>query len=108
MYLGSDAVEASAATNGRCTDNLFQNNRFETSSLGVMMRETRGTQVIGNTFVDTDKNEWEDSDGLVWKVRLGERGVFWVWGILRCPSRLKLGGTAAGEERVNGRLDGVV
>lgn len=82
MYLGSDAVEASAATNGRCTDNLFQNNRFETSSLGVMMRETRGTQVIGNTFVDTDKNEWEDSDGLVWKVRGGGSVVLFGFGVL--------------------------
>lgn len=82
MYLGSDPVEASEATEGRCTDNLFQNNRFEGASLGVNMRETRGTQVIGNTFVDTDDNEWEDSDGLVWKVRRGEREEA-LWSSLR-------------------------
>ena len=93
MYLGSDPVEASEATEGRCTDNLFQNNHFETSSLGVMMRDTRGTQVIGNTFIDTDKNEWEDSDGLVWKVR-DQRQEFpsFVWfgaGVLVVFSRAR-------------------
>ncbi|CAM9170241.1 unnamed protein product [Scytosiphon promiscuus] len=67
LYLGSDPVEASAATSGRCTGNLFENNLFETASIGVMMRETNDNMLIGNTFVDTPKNEWEDSDGLVWK-----------------------------------------
>lgn len=66
--MGSDPIEASAATSGRCTGNLFENNYAETASLGVMMRESRDSMVIGNTFVDTDKNEWEDSDGLLWKV----------------------------------------
>ncbi len=75
MYLGSDEVEASAATEGRCTGNLFQNNRIETSTLGVMMRDTRDTMMIGNSFTDADKNEWENSDGLLWKVNGGPVSV---------------------------------
>eukprot|EP00903_Cladosiphon_okamuranus_P015200 g14050.t1 len=67
MYLGSDPVEASEATDGMCADNLWQNNRFEKSSLGVVMKDTLRTQVIGNTFIDTDKNQWKNSDGLLWK-----------------------------------------
>ncbi|CAN0091526.1 unnamed protein product [Ectocarpus sp. 6 AP-2014] len=67
MYLGSDEVEASAATDGMCTGNLFQNNYLEGSETGVAMTETRDTMLIGNTFIDTDNNEWKDSDGLVWR-----------------------------------------
>ncbi|CAB1118834.1 MEP7d [Ectocarpus sp. CCAP 1310/34] len=67
MYLGSDEVEASAATDGMCTGNLFQNNYLERSDTGVSLTETRDTMLIGNTFIDTDNNEWRDSDGLVWR-----------------------------------------
>lgn len=69
-YLGSDPIIASAATEGLNTGNLFENNRVETAGNGIMMRDTRGSQMIGNTFADTtDASEWDDSDGLVWKVR---------------------------------------
>lgn len=68
MYLGSDPVEASEATDGMCTGNLFENNRVETASLGVKLVDTRDTMMISNTFIDADKNEWVNSDGLLWKV----------------------------------------
>lgn len=47
---------------------MFQNNYLDTAENGVLMRETNDNIMIGNTFVNTPENEWEDSDGLLWKV----------------------------------------
>ncbi|CAN0253971.1 unnamed protein product [Pylaiella littoralis] len=67
QYVGSDEIIASAATNGRCTANLFQNNYVEDAALGVNLAQTRDTMVIGNTFVDIGDNKFAGSDGLLWK-----------------------------------------
>ncbi|CAN0177951.1 unnamed protein product, partial [Laminaria digitata] len=68
LYLGSDEIEASSGTSGRCTGNLFKNNYIEGSARGVYMSETRDNMITTNTFIDTPDNEFEDSDGLLWNV----------------------------------------
>lgn len=68
MYLGSDEVIASEATEGRCVGNLFQDNYIDTAAIGVNMRETNDNKFIGNTFVGVTENSWVDSNGLLWSV----------------------------------------
>ncbi|CAB1118831.1 MEP7a [Ectocarpus sp. CCAP 1310/34] len=61
-------IIASAATDGMCTGNLFQNNYLDGASIGVRFAETRDTMVIGNTMVALGGSLIDDSDGLVWSV----------------------------------------
>lgn len=90
MYKGSDPVEASAEQKGRCTNNLFKDNRLESATLGFRMSETRETQVIGNTFIDTEESTFEDSDGLLWMVRRKKKKELLVFAVV----------IALGEKRV--------
>ena len=77
LYLGSDEIEASSGTSGRCTGNLFKDNLIEGSARGVYMSETRDNMITSNIFLDTEENELEDSDGLLWSVS-GYNMLCWV------------------------------
>ncbi|CBJ26769.1 Mannuronan C-5-epimerase [Ectocarpus siliculosus] len=66
LYLGSDEIIASAATDGMCTGNLFQNNYLDGASIGVKFSETRDNMLIGNTMVGVEESLIDDSDGLLW------------------------------------------
>lgn len=68
VFRGNDEAEASADLEGRCTGNIIQENYVSGAERGVDMKETDGNDMIGNTFLDTDGNEWEDNDDLLWKV----------------------------------------
>lgn len=68
LYLGSDEIQASSGTSGRCTGNLFKDNLIDGSARGVYMSETRDNMITSNIFLDTPENELEDSDGLLWNV----------------------------------------
>lgn len=61
-------MEASEATEGRCTGNIFEDNYVNNAHYGVYMREADHNRYIGNTFIDTKENEWVDNLGLLWKV----------------------------------------
>lgn len=62
-------MEASAYVDGRCTDNTFNNNYINGAAYGVYQSEADSSNYLGNTFVDTGDNEWEDGDDLLWKAR---------------------------------------
>ena len=88
LYLGSDEIEASSGTSGRCTGNLFKDNYVEGSARGVYMSETRDNMITSNSFIDTDENEFEDSDGLLWTVS----GLIPFWPVPWWQDCARLGG----------------
>lgn len=68
-YLGAD--KPIVAKSGRHQDNVFKENKFSGKGESVKLKETDGTQLLGNRFQKADKIRFYDSKDIMLKDNTG-------------------------------------